>query len=204
MLDQNEIFSGQDVKMKKWIMWMVAMYGIVGMFVGCASSKSASSDTESAMEEQVMYSPPAENEPVEIPPGGPVLEEYATPSSKVEDSEAPSDVAEGSLQVQREDLDALLAKGPGWGLVHVKVAPVKDESGKLMAYEVSALTEEASVWLSPALQVGDQITHLNGVRIQTPDDYMKAWNLSKSVTELRIDYVRAGTPSASSWIVVDE
>jgi hypothetical protein len=174
--------------------------------VGCASSKT-SARGEQASSSEVMYGPPADDGPITVPQGAPLAEGYAvndqgrsavSPEASIEATSEP-----GTNQVTRVDLEQVLARGPGWGLVHVKVRPVKSEGGSLLGYEIYELTEGANLWMTPAIQIGDRITHLNGVKIKTPDDYMQAWNLARDVEELRIDYVRDGEANYSSWSVVD-
>ncbi len=179
--------------------------------MGCASSKGATASAASEVDREVKYGPPEEDRAPEVPGGAPVLPEYEVMdsesyaravSAKTYDKEVTSQP--GSGQVTRADLVYLVERGPGWGLVHVKVRPVKSDSGSLIGYEVVELTESAAIWLTPGLSVGDQITHLNGVQIRTPDDYMEAWNLARDADEVRIDFIREGEANYSSWSIVEQ
>ncbi len=191
------------------LVFLIISIALVGLcHTGCASSSNAKQDQMSAAEtsDQVMYAPPADAEPVSVPPGAPLLDEYKQGVAAKSESPAVMEESrdtESALEVTRQQLDSLLEKGPGWGLIHVRVLAAKDEQGRLVGYQVEQMSEGAHVWLHPSLQVGDQITHLNGVRIQTPDDYMEAWNLSRGAESLRIDFIRGGEAVSVNWLVID-
>lgn len=174
--------------------------------VGCATGRSSRDVAPDPTDDQVMYSPPEDAEqPIAIPRGAPVREEYARPVAEVQ-GEPPAEAQAGEVQgteVTREVVESMVAMGPGWGLSHVQVKPVQGDDGALLGFEISAFSAPAAQLLSPPLRTGDRITHINGVKIRTPDDFMEAWNLSRTVSELRIDYVRDGVANYSSWSVVE-
>ena len=162
---------------------------------GCASASRSSSASPSPGEQgdgraEVLYSPPAEDDEVALPQGAPILEEYrvATPPAP-----APT----------RQQVEQLVSLGPAFGLNHVRLKPAKGASGELLGYTIESISQEASAWLEGRLQVGDRITHVNGVRLVTPDDYMQAWTSSAGLEELRVDFVRDGEQDYSSWPVVN-
>ena len=172
---------------------------------GCATPKgSEATNTEPEEEEQVMYSPPEDAErPIEVPRGGPILDEYEKPTSSVTPEPPVGSAANATAgTIQKQTLEAILAQGPGWGLSQVQVKPARD-GGAFIGFEITSFSPQAAATISPPLQVGDVITHLNGVRLEQPDDYMEAFNLSRTVTEVRVDYIRAQTASFSTWQVIE-
>ena len=109
--------------------------------------------------------------------------------------------AEGAV-VTRTDLDALLDRGPAYALGQVRVKASK-AGGKFRGFEIVSLTPQAQSAVASQLQVGDVITHLNGVRLQKPGDYMDAWKGLKKVRAIRIDYLRKDQAQSARWNVQD-
>ncbi len=177
------------------------------MAAGCATSRGATSSTASTegADDEVMYAPPEDaDQPIKVPRGAPVLEEYAEPTSDVTPA-PPQDAAPGEpppTSISRTRLDQLLEFGPAWGLSQVVVSP-KRVDGAFQGFEITDFSPEAREVMSPPLQEGDVITHLNGVRLQTPTDYDEAWKLSRTVSTIRIDYMRDGDAVYTEWDVQD-
>ena len=191
--------------MAKWGALALMSSILITTGVGCATSKgSEATNTTQAEDEEVMYSPPEDAEkPIEVPRGGPVLDEYERPTSDVTPEPPAGSVASSENgTIQKQTLDALLAQGPGWALSQVQVTPARD-GGAFVGFQIVAFSPQAKATISPPLKEGDIITHLNGVRLEQPDDYMEAFNLSRTVTELRVDYIREQTSSFSTWQVIE-
>ena len=157
------------------------------LMLSCASAPAAA-----PADDAVQFSPPP-GEPkgpaaVTLPRGAPPLGAASTTSA----------VASGS--VPRAQVDAMLLKGPGWGLQQVQVEPVRAEGEALLGFRVLELTPQAASVLSP-LQPDDIITHLNGIRLRRPEDLMDAWTLARDLQELRLDYTHQGQPQFLVWSV---
>lgn len=182
----------------------IAAAALVALAVGCASGRHAERGApEREGPQEVMYSPPEDDEPPQIPKGAPVLEEYARPTSTAQPdppAEASSSGQEGTIE--RQTLEAILEQGPAWGLAQVQVEPAR-QGGRFAGFVIRSFSPAAAQAISPPLEVGDVITHINGVRIERPDDYMEAWKLARSVPALRVDYVRDEQQSYSTWRVQD-
>jgi len=101
----------------------------------------------------------------------------------------------------RRGLLALYAPGIATARRQVGVRPAY-EGEPFRGYAVQRFNPEASAVMSPPMQVGDVITHINGVAIKQPDDMMRAWELLKDVAAVRIDYMRDGAPAFVEWTVV--
>lgn len=174
--------------------------------VSCAPSSSSGKKAEAGEEpdEQVMYSPPAdEDQPTEIPRGAPVLDGYERPTSDAQPAPPEgSDAVGPEATVARATLESLMAQGPAWGLSQIEVSPHRD-GDVFKGFAITKFGPIAAGTVSPPLAVGDVITHLNGVRLRKPDDYLEAWKLARTVPAIRVDYIRDGQPSYSSWQVVD-
>ncbi len=176
-------------------LWLVVLLAFGA--VHCTTSQPKPEEPQT-----VMFSPPPEaaEETPELPESMDVLPE----DEAVAEVPAPPEggAAEGGeLVVKRADVVAGLKKGPGWALGQVAVKPSRDGAGDFVGFEVDAFTPGASAIMSPPLKRGDVITHLMGVRLKSPDDYMSAWQLVNGSDTLRIDYVRDGAPLFSVWRV---
>lgn len=177
----------------------VAMAACV-VWSGCATG--ANKQAPEPKESKVMYTPPLEDKLVDIPAGPPVLPEYARSQPAKAPTIDPRAKVEDDGTISRAQLDTLLAQGPAWGLAQIDVYPVRDGSA-LRGYAVRRFSQLATQTVANHLQVGDIITHLNGVKIERPEDYMKAWEQARTVEALRIDYLRGETAQYAAWDVVD-
>ena len=174
------------------------------LLASCVTSKNqARQEEERASSERVLHGPPADaDQPIEVPRGGPILEEYTTPPEVDGASGALSGEERASAEIGRAELDRLLSQGPGWGLAQVEVNPVRAD-GSFLGFEIIRFSSAARAHISPPLEVGDVITHLNGVKLVRPDDYSQAWQMGRSLPSVRIDFLREGSPGHAIWVVRD-
>jgi type II secretory pathway component PulC len=165
--------------------------------IGCASG-SAAEGADSA-EQRVAGEPPAPGElsGQGLPEGPEVLLGAADKEGQAADAAAADS---DSAVVSRAELDALIKKGPSFPLSMVQVEPARTD-GRFTGFRVVEIHEFARPVLSRKLQKGDVITHLNGVRVRKPDDYLNAWKLLAEVSELRIDFLRDSQPQHAVWTV---
>jgi len=139
---------------------------------------------------------PSDAEPSKLPSGPPVLVEGVATGGDSPELEAGS----GEFAVQRAHLGDFMKKGPPFALTQVVVEPVHGDGG-FVGYKLVSSTSGASEFLRPQVKAGDVITHLNGVRIERPDDYLRAWNALKDTSVIRIDFLREGQASVATWNV---
>jgi hypothetical protein len=178
----------------------------LGLVVLVALSAAACATARAPREEPqtVMFSPPESAEdPPELPESRDVLAEEEDGVAAVPSPPDGSVSQGGELVVKRADVVAGLKRGPGWALGQVNVKPSRDGAGDFVGFEVDGFSPEAGPVVSPPLMRGDVITHLMGVRLKSPDDYMSAWQLVNGADALRIDYVRDGATLFSVWRVED-
>lgn len=179
------------------------------VFSGCASSSSAdkASGTDS---ETVSGQPPSPEEgtPKELPKGPEVQlgkssnaePDDAEPDDAEPDDAESADTAETGAVVTRAELDSFIAKGPPYTLTLVKVEPARVD-GKFQGFKLVAMQRSAAEAVAPQLVPGDIVTHVNGVRLEKPDDYVDAWNLLAEVSKIRIDFIRDGESKHAIWRV---
>ena len=109
-------------------------------------------------------------------------------------------VEEGQPVVQRTQVDSFMRRGPAFALTQVAVEPVHGKSG-FEGYRIASLTPSVSAFLQTQVRQGDVLTHLNGIKIERPDDYLQAWNRLKEAPVLSIDFVRDGEKMSARWQV---
>jgi type II secretory pathway component PulC len=168
--------------------------GLALVLCACSTAKAEKDD------QTTLYEPPAGEEAArpEVPSGPSVVEGPREPEPTVEPAVATPSAA---MTVKREELKLLQQRGPAYLLAQVQTRPAKNAQGKFTGHAIQAFTPEAKTRLSPPLEVGDVITHLNGVRMKSPEDYMAAWQMLGNASEVRIDFLRADQPSTVIWTV---
>src|SRR5690554_2691404 len=167
--------------------------------LGCASGSSAERDATS---ERVSGQPPSADEDVvgQLPKGPDILVGSSASGEEVANA-APGDAANlDEAVISRDALNRLIQKGPSFPLSMVEVEAARVD-GTFAGYRVLSVAPTAQSTLQGRLKEGDIITHLNGVRVEKPDDYLSAWKLLADLSTLRIDFVRDGAPTFSVWRV---
>ncbi len=183
---------------RRAIMTLLAAAAVACATTGCATTKPRDNGPQT-----VMFSPPPEaQESPDMPNSMEILEDER-PATEAPAPPAGGLSEGGELVVKRADVQEGLKRGPGWALGQVRVTPSRDDSGGFVGFEIAEFSPEAGGVMSPPLVVGDVITHLMGVRLKSPDDYMSAWQVIGGSDTIRIDYVRAGSALFSEWRVED-
>lgn len=140
--------------------------------------------------------PPTDAPSGQLPQGPPVLVDEVGRSTAVDTGEA----SESAPVVSQGEVKSFMTHGPSFALTLVVVDPVHGKSG-FVGYKLVSATSGAQSFLRPQMKLGDVITHLNGVRIERPDDYLRAWNALKDTGVIRIDFLREDTASVATWAV---
>lgn len=175
-------------------------------FSGCASSSSAdkASDSES---ETVSGQPPSpeEDTPKALPEGpevqmGKARAEGPSDAGEEPDGTETAESPQSAAVVSRAQIDRFIDKGPPYALTLVKVEPARAD-GKFRGFKLIAMERSAAQVVGPQLVPGDIVTHINGVRLEKPDDYLNAWKLLGEVSKIRIDFVRDGESKHAIWRV---
>lgn len=164
------------------------------VLVGCGAAKPAPEVDNSVSE------PPADSAVV-MPKGAPMVEDDAPDQASTETPAEPvAEPAEGEATVTRADLDQFIARGPSYVLTVVTVEPVHRD-GQFQGYQITDVTRGVREFITPQMRVGDVVTHINGVRMLRPEDFMQAWRSLDKVGQIRIDFVRQSEPMTANWTV---
>ncbi len=90
----------------------------------------------------------------------------------------------------RTDVDHVLTtQGPPWVLRRVISEEVLRHDGKFAGWRLVGLPEE---WRGVDLKPGDVVSRVNGLPLETPDQFWEAWKSMARVAELKIDLTRDG------------
>lgn len=191
--------------MRRQLSWLILSLLVAsGLAIsGCAGASNAAAGEDSP--EKLAGSPPEDQEEfrVEHLPRGPeVLTDQPKDSSRPapENASAEDEVAG---QITRAELNAFIHKGPSFGLAMVQVEPARDAQ-EFSGFKVVEIHPTAAPLLGDKLILGDIITHLNGVEIKTPDDYMSAWRTLARRDEVSINLIRAASPRRAVWQIKDD
>ncbi len=83
----------------------------------------------------------------------------------------------------------LTMQGPPWILRRVISEEVLRHDGKFAGWRLVGLPEE---WSSIDLKPGDVVSRVNGLPLETPDQFWEAWKSVAKAPEVRIDLSRDG------------
>ncbi len=170
---------------------------VIGLSVlNCTSSPDRRADERDSGPEQIVGAPPQPGDAdyeFAIPPEHP-----GTPKPI---GGAPTREWDATASIiDRHYIERLRYFGPSLVLQHIQTDPAHDDDG-FVGFEIIEISPAAEQYLTPRLQRGDIITHVNLVQIEKPDDYMEAWKTLEDAEEIRIDFVRDGEPADVIWDV---
>jgi hypothetical protein len=91
-------------------------------------------------------------------------------------------------RLARADIDRVLTgQGPQWVLRRVMTEEVMRHDGKFAGWRLVGLPEE---WRGVDLRPGDVVSRVNGLPLETPDQFFEAWKSMAKALELKIDLTR--------------
>ena len=144
--------------------------------VACASAcGGASPGQESTMD-------------VNIPDEGTPLNATDTAQSTAEDTNT-APAPEPINTVTREELDAIIQKGPGYLLGVVQTDSVK-KNGKFIGFKIVGFRLDAPAVLG--VQPGDVVHHVNGISIEKPMAMVDIFEQLKTATTIDFAIIRDG------------
>ena len=179
--------------------WLAVCAIMIGLVSGCATG-----DGTSGGKPDMKGSPPPESEQeasVSLPDGRVALSirerETSEKPPRASSSEPPPEEAE---PVTRAGVDRLLQKGPSYLFRVAELQPVRWDD-EFRGFEIAALDRGASEVLSPQMQQGDVVTHVNGVRIQSPSDVHELWQRLDETSRIEIQFLRDGESGRAVWVI---
>jgi hypothetical protein len=114
----------------------------------------------------------------------------SAPAAPLPKAEGPSRPVVPPGHLARADVDRILTtQGPPWVLRRVLPEEVMAANGKFSGWRLVGLPEE---WKEIDLRPGDIVTRVNGLPIETPDQFWEAWKSVAAATELKINLMRDG------------
>lgn len=194
-MEQVRLFRIESrMRIRFFLKTSVLVAGLLVALSGCATSSGGHVDGPQEVQGDVPTGADAAFYP---PPAGPeILVAKNGANAAAEDGAEP----EKAGVVRRAALNELIGRGPGYVFSQVETKAVH-EGQKFVGFELIAMSPTAQHAVGSAVQVGDIITHINGVQQRLPDDYLRAWKLLGEAQTVRIDLIREGEASQVSWQV---
>lgn len=96
-------------------------------------------------------------------------------------------------ELRRAALDGLIAEGPAYALAMVQTEAAK-EKGRFVGFTIVSFRAKPPAYLD--LRPGDVVTRVNGLPIETPDQFFAVFEALKTAAEVRFDVLREGEPEA--------
>jgi len=109
----------------------------------------------------------------------------------------------GPTSLDRADVDAFLAQGPGWFIQRVAMEPAH-LGDQFVGHRLVTFFDGDDRFASVDLRPGDVVLRVNDLRIGKPEQFMKAWEDMKVARRLVVEYVRGGSVRVLQWDIVDE
>ena len=101
----------------------------------------------------------------------------------------PVDRRAGRLVVTPEELEAVVAGGPGRLLSYLRVSPAF-RSSRFLGYRILEILTADPRFGPPHLLTGDIVLRANGFRVERPEQYIKAFESLKGAREISLDLFR--------------
>ena len=114
----------------------------------------------------------------------------------------PTPGTHGPGQIQRAQLEATLAEGPGRFLQGVVTEPHRVD-GRFVGFRLMSFFPGDPRFAGVDLRRGDVIQRVNGTFIERPEQLVEVWEALGSAEELVIDYSRDGASRTLSFSIVD-
>ena len=172
--------------------FLVLLALVVGISACSGSSKNVA-DAEPMHE--------APNEAPVAPPSGPPVLENSVGTQKSQDVPPvePGDASQAP-NVARSDVSKFMDHGPAFLLTQIEVKPVHGKEG-FEGYRLVSTRGGVRSFMEPQIQLGDVVTHVNGIRLERPDDYLQAWNSLAKTEWIRVDFKRDAEKKHALWAV---
>jgi hypothetical protein len=109
----------------------------------------------------------------------------------------------GAAELERTEVDAFLANGPGWFIRQVSMEPAH-LGDKFVGFRIVRFFDGDPRFSAVDIRPGDVVIRINDLPIGKPDQFMKAWEDIKAARKLNVEYVRGGSVRLLEWDIVDE
>jgi hypothetical protein len=104
--------------------------------------------------------------------------------------------------IPRKELLSFLDTRPAVFLRRVESEP-RIEGGRFRGWRIVSFFPDDPRFRDIDLVSGDVVTRVNGLSIEQPDQFIKAWEQLRAARELRVDMLRNGRPHIARWTIID-
>jgi hypothetical protein len=197
------MYETPDMRSVALIFASLCLVAFATSSVGCASNSGPTDDGAEKPAQGVSGEPPSPQEDTQKSlPDGPKVD-IGRASAKARTNRNQPDELDGQADTPgasftRSQVEAFMQQGPPYALTMVRVAPERND-GAFQGFKITKMKPAAAKTVAPHIKAGDIITHINGVRMEKPDDYLNAWKLLSEVDTIRIDFVRGGASEHARW-----
>ncbi|MEZ4475081.1 MAG: hypothetical protein R3F60_30680 [bacterium] len=102
--------------------------------------------------------------------------------------------------IPRAQLEAVVAAGPQRFIASVRVVPAMD-GGRFLGFQLAGVQAGSPLEGSENVRIGDVVVTVNGMPVERPDQFMKAWGGLKKAERIDVKLLRGATPLTYRWTV---
>lgn len=110
----------------------------------------------------------------------------------------PTEIYDGTLTVA--ELKPWFDRGPQPLVAAVRVRPALVK-GRFVGFRITRFIDP-QLAANPAIRVGDVLTRVNGLAIERPEQFMKAWAAARGAKTLKIEVLRGTAKLLFQWKIV--
>ena len=104
--------------------------------------------------------------------------------------------------VTAEQLERILEAGPRALVSSFLVQPAYGPKKRFLGFQIVQRTAHAAIGPNAAIKVGDIVVAANGIRLETPAQFMSAWRKLREQKVFVVDILRAKRKVRYRWTLV--
>ncbi len=170
--------------------WIRLGSGVVALALGACSAPEARPDGPPSDAPGVRTEDPAPRNPSAAEP---------TPTGA---AVAPKVLPAGTLA--RRDVEAAIARGPGWLLNQLPLEPVVAAGRRFLGFRLMAIFDDSPRAHSFGVRPGDIVQTVNGVRLIRPEDLMRILTAVRGADAIVVRLLHDGEPKTVRIPIADD
>lgn len=106
----------------------------------------------------------------------------------------------GTQKLSSAQIESVLKAGPHAVIRAFEVEPAYRDKA-FVGFRIMRINPHPVFGVASQIKIGDILVSANGVRIETPGQFMGAWQKLKTAKSVTIRFLRDGQPKLISWSV---